>query len=150
MLNFIQNYYLWIKAVHVISVICWMAGMLYMPRLFVYHCRVPAGSEQSKLFSMMEMRLGRMIMAPAIVIAFITGLMLAWGIYDFHGGWLHLKLAAAIILSAYHGFLVTSAKRFARGANPYSEKAWRILNEVPTVLMIIAVIAVIVKPDLPM
>jgi len=146
MREFIENYYLWIKAVHIISVIAWMAGMLYMPRLFVYHCRVPADSEQSKLFTIMEMRLGRVIMAPAITLAWITGLMMAWGIYDFHGGWLHAKLLIVFILSGYHGFLVTSAKRFARSKNPYSEKTWRILNEVPTVLMIITVILVIVKP----
>lgn len=144
--NFIQDYQLWIKAVHVISVICWMVGMLYLPRLFVYHCSVPAGSAQAKLFTTMEMRLGRAIMAPAIIVVWITGLMLAYGLYHFGGGWLHVKITAVFLLSAYHGFLVGSAKRFARGENKYSAKTWRVLNEVPTVLMIIAVIMVMVQP----
>lgn len=142
------NAYLWIKAVHVIAVICWMAGMLYLPRLFIYHCAAKEDFSQSETFKLMERRLLRYIINPAMIVAWITGLWIAWEIYGFRGGWLHLKFAAVILLSAFHGFLVRATRHFAEDRNHLSGKTWRILNEVPTVLMIVAVIAVIVKiPD---
>jgi len=137
--------YLWIKAVHVIAVICWMAGMLYLPRLFVYHCTAEKASKQDMTFQLMEKRLLRFIINPAMCVAWGTGFWLAAKIYAFHGGWLHLKLAAVLVLSAFHGLLSRSVRHFAAGHNKFSQKAWRILNEIPTLLMIIIVIAVIVK-----
>lgn len=141
----IAESYLWIKAMHVIAVICWMVGMLYLPRLFVYHCRALKDAACSELFKIMERRLLRYIINPAMVAAWITGLWMAWEIYHFQGGWLHLKLAAVMLLSGFHGFLARSTRQFAENRNRFSEKNWRVLNEVPTVLMIVAIIAVIVK-----
>jgi len=136
---------LWIKAAHIIAVICWMAGMLYLPRLFIYHCTAEKGSKQSETFKVMEARLLRYIINPAMVIAWGTGLWMAWKIYEFHGGWLHLKLAAVVVFSAFHGFLSSATRRFAEDRNKISQKVWRILNEMPTLLMIVIVIAVVVK-----
>jgi len=135
----------WIKAVHVIAVISWMAGMLYLPRLFVYHCQAEIGSSEAQTFKLMERRLLRAIINPAMIVVWVTGLWLAWKIFGFHGGWLHLKIMIVVLLSGFHGFLSGSTRRFASNSNKLSQKTWRILNEVPTVLMIIAVIAVVVK-----
>ncbi|MBI0177196.1 protoporphyrinogen oxidase HemJ [Bartonella apis] len=140
------NATLWIKSFHVIAIICWMAGMFYLPRLFVYHCRAETGSKQSETFKIMERRLLRAIINPAMIASWITGLWLAWEVYALQGGWLHLKLLVVVILSGYHGLLSRGVRHFAEDRNNISEKTWRILNEVPTVLMIIAVIDVIVKP----
>ena len=137
---------LWIKSFHVISIICWMAGMFYLPRLFVYHCQAEAGSKQSETFKVMERRLLRAIINPAMIASWVTGLWLAWEVYALQGGWLHLKLLVVVILSGFHGLLSRGVRHFAEDRNNFSEKTWRILNEVPTVLMIIAVIDVIVKP----
>lgn len=145
-LNDYPDAFLWIKAIHVIAIICWMAGMLYLPRLFVYHCRADNNPFMSNTFKIMERRLLRAIINPAMVISWITGLYMAWDVYQFHGGWLHLKLAAVIFLSAFHGFLSYSVRQFAEDKNRFSERSWRILNEVPTIFMIVAVIMVIVKP----
>jgi len=140
--------YLWIKAVHVVAIISWMAGMLYLPRLFVYHCSAKEDSVQSETFKIMERRLLRYIINPGMVVAWITGLWMALEIYHFQGGWLHFKLGVVVLLSAFHGFLARATRHFAEDNNRFSEKVWRILNEVPTLLMIVAVIAVIVKiPD---
>ena len=138
------NATLWIKSFHVIAIICWMAGMFYLPRLFVYHCRAETGSKQSETFKIMERRLLRAIINPAMIASWITGLWLAWEVYALQGGWLHLKLLVVVILSGYHGLLSRGVRHFAEDRNNISEKTWRILNEVPTVLMIIAVIDVIV------
>jgi len=135
----------WIKAIHIIAVIGWMAGMLYLPRLFVYHCQAEIGSVQAQTFKIMERRLLRAIINPAMIVVWITGLWMAWKLFGFHGGWLHLKIMIVVMLSAFHGFLAGSTRRFARDRNKISQKSWRILNEVPTLLMIIAVIAVVVK-----
>lgn len=138
--------YLWIKAVHVIAVISWMAGMLYLPRLFIYHCDAPKGSEQSETFKVMERRLLRLIMNPAMVIAWALGLWLAWTGGWFHSGWFHVKLAAALALSGVHGYFSAAVRAFAEDRNTRSPRVWRIMNEVPTLLMIAIVILVIVKP----
>jgi len=137
--------YLSIKAVHVIAIICWMAGMLYLPRLFVYHCGIDKNSDAAETFKLMEKRLLHFIINPAMIVSWITGLWLAIKIYEFHGGWLHVKLMAVLALSAFHGFLARATRHFAQGRNKFSQKTWRILNEVPTLLMIVIVIAVIVK-----
>lgn len=138
--------YLWIKAAHVIAVISWMAGMLYLPRLFVYHTAVAPGSEQSETFKVMERRLLRAIINPAMVATWVFGAWLAWDGGWLSSGWFHAKLALVILLSAAHGFFSRQVRMFAEDRNTYSQKFYRILNEVPTLLMILIVILVIVKP----
>ena len=138
--------YLWIKALHVISVIAWMAGMLYLPRLFVYHADVAIGSETSELFKVMERRLLRVIINPAMTLAWVFGLWLAWSGFRFSGGWLHLKLLVVLALSAFHGYLSKAVRDFAADRNNKNARHWRLMNEVPTVLMIFIVILVILKP----
>ena len=138
--------YEWIKALHVIAVIAWMAGMLYLPRLFVYHCEAEAGSKQSETFKVMERRLLKAIMTPAMIVTWLAGLYLAWTGHWFSAGWFHGKLLLVLLLSGAHGFLSRCARNFAAGRNTRSQKFYRIINEVPTVLMIGAVILVVVKP----
>lgn len=139
--------YLWIKALHVMAVISWMAGMLYLPRLFVYHCEAPAGSQQSETFKVMERRLLRAIINPAMIVAWLTGLWMAWEAFGFRGGWLHAKLFIVfVILSGFHGFLSRWRRDFEADRNQRSAKFYRIMNEVPTLCMIAVVILVIVKP----
>ncbi len=141
-----MNLYLWIKALHVISIIAWMAGLLYLPRLFVYHCGASVGSETSETFKVMERRLLRAIMTPAMILAWITGLTLAVQGGFFTAGWLHLKLLLVLIMSGAHGYMSRCVRTFAADANQKSHKFYRVLNEVPTVLMLGVVVAVIVKP----
>ncbi|WP_170151385.1 protoporphyrinogen oxidase HemJ [Microvirga subterranea] len=138
--------YLWIKALHVISVIAWMAGMLYLPRLFVYHCDAPKGSIQSDTFKIMECRLLKAIINPAMVATWVFGLILIWQGGWYTDGWLHAKVLLVLILSGVHGVYVRRLKDFAADKNTRPAKYYRILNEVPTVLMIGIVILVIVKP----
>lgn len=142
------DYYLWIKALHVISVIAWMAAQLYLPRLFVYHCEAPAGSPQSETFKVMERRLLKAIMNPAMIATWIFGItMIALNPDLLKGqGWLHAKLALVLVLSGVHGVLSKYVRLFAQDANTKPQKFFRILNEVPTLLMIGIVILVIVRP----
>ena len=139
-------WYDWLKAFHVIAVIAWMAGMLYLPRLFVYHCAAPAGSVQSETFKVMERRLLSFIINPAMVVAWVLGLWLAFNGNWFTSGWLHAKLACVLALSALHGYFAGAVRAFAEDRNAHSSRHWRIMNEAPTVLMIAIVILVIVKP----
>jgi putative membrane protein len=138
--------YEWIKALHVVAVISWMAGMLYLPRLFVYHCEAEAGSKQSETFKVMERRLLKAIINPAMIVTWLAGLYLTWSGHWFWSGWLHVKLALVILLSGVHGFFSRCVKDFASDRNRRSQKFFRIINEVPTVLMIFIVILVVVKP----
>jgi protoporphyrinogen IX oxidase len=138
--------YNWVKALHVIAVMSWMAGMLYLPRLFVYHSDVPVGSERSNLLKIMELRLLKVIINPAMILSWILGLWLAWYGFKLSGGWLHAKILAVFILTGFHGYLAKSVKLFASDMNNKSSFHWRMVNEVPTVLMIIIVVLVIVKP----
>jgi len=138
--------YEWIKALHVIAVISWMAGILYLPRLFVYHCEAEIGSKQSETFKVMERRLLRAIMNPAMIVTWLAGLYLAWAGHWFSHPWLHAKLLLVVVLSGVHGFFARCVKDFAGDRNRRSQKFYRIINEVPTVLMIAIVILVIVKP----
>src|SRR5215468_8238097 len=138
--------YPWLKAFHVIAVISWMAGMLYLPRLFVYHCGAERGSRQSETFKVMERRLLRGIINPAMVASWALGL---WMVHD--GGWisahwLHLKLLLVVALSAIHGMLSRWTHDFAADRNRHSERFYRIVNEVPAVLMVGIVIMVVIKP----
>jgi protoporphyrinogen IX oxidase len=138
--------YEWIKALHVIAVISWMAGMLYLPRLFVYHCEAEIGSKQSETFKVMERRLLKAIINPAMGITWLAGIYLAWSAHWYVSGWFHAKLALVIVLSGVHGFFSRAVKDFAADRNTRSQKFYRFINEVPTLLMIFIVILVIVKP----
>jgi putative membrane protein len=138
--------YLWLKALHVIAVIAWMAGMLYLPRLFVYHCDAEIGSRQSETFKVMERRLLRAIINPAMIATWVLGLWLAHEGGFLKAGWLHAKLALVIAMSAFHGFNVSWVRAFAEDRNVHSQKFYRVMNEIPTLLMIAIVILVIVKP----
>lgn len=142
-----EEYFLWYKAIHVISVISWMAGILYMPRLFVYHTRAKKGSEMDKTFQIMERKLLRFIMNPAMISSYVFGLLTAY-IYGFValGMWFHLKMLAILLLTVFHGFLAKWRKDFEKGKNTRSENFYRMANEIPTILMIISVILVIIKP----
>lgn len=138
--------YLWIKAFHVMAIIAWMAGMLYLPRLFVYHCDAPKGSLQSETFKIMERRLLRAIINPAMVLAWVSGLWLASVGGHFAAPWFHAKLGAVLLLSAVHGYFAGAVRRFSEDRNSKTPGHWRAWNEVPTVLMVVIVILVIVKP----
>lgn len=142
--------YLWLKAIHVIAVISWMAGLLYLPRLFAYHAAAPSQSDAPEMLNVMEERLLRIIMLPAVIITWLTGLTLAWNIGGgssvTDSGWLAVKALAVIALTALHMRLAWHRRRFASGNNRHSEKYFRAINEAPTVLMIIIIIMVIVKP----
>lgn len=138
--------YLWLKAIHVIAVIAWMAGMLYLPRLFVYHADAEVGSKQSETFKVMERRLLRAIINPAMGVTWVLGLWLAYDSGFYVSGWFHAKFALVLAMSALHGFYTRWMKDFAADRNTHSAKFYRIMNEVPTVLMIAIVCLVIVKP----
>lgn len=138
--------YPWIKALHVIAVISWMAGMLYLPRLFVYHCEAEIGSKQSETFKVMEWRLLKAIINPAMIITWLAGLYLAWSGHWYASGWFHAKFVLVLVLSGVHGFFTRCVKDFAADRNTRSQKFYRIINEVPTALMLLIVILVIVKP----
>jgi putative membrane protein len=138
--------YEWIKALHIIAVISWMAGMLYLPRLFVYHCEAEPGSKQSETFKTMERRLLKAIMSPAMGVTWLAGLYMAWSGHWFASGWLHGKLLLVVLMSGVHGFFSRCVKDFAADQNRRSPKFYRIINEVPTILMIGIVILVVVKP----
>lgn len=143
--------YQWIKAFHIIAVIAWMAGMLYLPRLFVYHCAAEKGSVQSETFKIMERRLLRAIINPAMIATWLLGLWLAWYGPDsrygwFASGWLQAKLVLVLTLSALHGFFARWVKDFATDGNRHSQRFYRIINEIPTLIMIGIVILAVVKP----
>jgi putative membrane protein len=141
-----DDFYPWAKAIHIIAVISWMAGMLYLPRLFVYHAEAERGSAQSETFKVMERRLLRGIINPAMILTWVFGLWLAWKVFHFQGGWLHAKIALVVIMSAVHGYLAGAVRKFAEDRNEKPARHWRIVNEIPTLLMIAIVILVVVKP----
>ena len=139
--------YDWIKAGHVVSLIAWMAGMLYLPRLFVYHASLPPGSGgQSETFKVMERRLLKAIMNPAMIATWVLGLMLAWMSGFYAAPWLQAKFALVLAMSGIHGWLARMVKDFAADRNTRGHRFYRVLNEVPTLLMIAIVILAIVKP----
>ena len=141
--------YSWIKALHVISVIAWMAGMFYLPRLYIYHVAAPVGSPQSETFKVMERRLLRAIINPAMVATFIFGIwmLVLLGASVWSQGWWHVKLTMLVLMSAYHGLIARWRRDFETDSNRRSAKFYRFANEVPTVLMIVIVILVVVKPS---
>jgi len=134
-----------IKILHITAVISWLAGLLYLPRIFVYHTQVAAGSESDKIFQTMERRLLRFIMLPAMILTFAFGLYLASEI-GFEFIWLHIKLTLVLCLAGFHGFLSKCRKNFAAGKNKHSQKFYRLINEVPTLLMLCIIALVILKP----
>lgn len=138
--------YLWIKALHVVAIISWMAGMLYLPRLFVYHADAALGSDRSETFKVMEGRLLFVIMTPAMIVAWITGLFLATDGGFFDLPWLHAKLLFVSLLTISHFMLAKYRRDFRVDRNTHPSKFYRVINEVPTILMIFIVILVIVKP----
>lgn len=147
MTGFLIDHYNWIKALHIAGVIAWMAGMMYLPRLFIYHHQSQPGGEAAGYFIAMERRLLKGIMTPALVFVWIMAiLMITANPALFSSGWFHVKLAAVIGISAVHGFYAASQKKFAGDARPRTEKFWRIMNEVPFVLMLVAVFLAVTKP----
>lgn len=143
----LAEYYLWIKSFHLIAVMSWMAAMLYLPRLFVYHVDVEKGSVQSETFKTMERRLLRYIATPAMIVTWVLGGMLLAANPDIvSNGWIHFKLLLVFLLSGFHGACVSWMKKFAHDENTKTQKFFRIANEVPTVMMVIIVILAVVKP----
>ncbi len=142
-----EDYFLWYKSTHVISVIFWMVAMFYMPRLFVYHCRAKVGSEMDKIFQLMEYRLLKIIMTPSMILTYFFGLLTAY-VYGFDalGLWFYIKMLAVIVLTVIYGLLAKWVKDFAKEKNKHTEKFYRIINEIPVAFMIISVVMVIVKP----
>jgi protoporphyrinogen IX oxidase len=138
--------YPWLKAIHVIAIIAWMAGLLYLPRLFIYHCNAEPGSRQSETFKVMEGRLLRIIMNPAMVVSWVLGLWLASEGSWYVAGWFHVKFALVLGLSAIHGFFILCVRQFATDQNRFTPKFYRIINEVPTLFMIGIVTLAVVKP----
>lgn len=137
---------LWLKAFHVMAVIAWMAGMFYLPRLFVYHAEAKVGSEVSETFKVMEARLLGIIMRPAIIAVWLSGLVLAYWAGFWTDGWFHAKFALVLVMSGIHGYLASCVRTFAEDRNTQSSRFYRILNEAPTLLMVAIVLLVIVKP----
>ncbi len=142
----VGDVYGWFKVFHIVAVISWMAGMVYLPRLFVYHADAEVGSQQSETFKLMERRLLKIIMTPAMLVSWVFGLGLAFYVGAFSEFWFWVKLLAVIGMSACHGFFAKAVKVFAADSNEISAHKWRMYNEIPTVLMIVAVIVVVLKP----
>ncbi|MGO4713561.1 protoporphyrinogen oxidase HemJ [Bradyrhizobium sp. 2TAF24] len=138
--------YEWLKALHVIAVISWMAGMLYLPRLFVYHCDAEVGSKQSETFKVMERRLLKAIINPAMVVTWVVGLYLAWSGHLYTAPWFQVKFVLVLAMSALHGFFTARVRDFALDRNARSQKFYRIINEVVTLIMVGIVVMVIVRP----
>lgn len=137
-----------LRALHFMSFICWMAALFYLPRLFVYHSQATLGGEHSQALKIMEAKLARFIMTPAMLATFLFGgaLALVPGVLSSPSGWFHAKLVCVLALAGFHGFLVRTVKRFDADERPLSEKKFRLLNEVPTLLMVLIVIFVVMKP----
>ena len=146
MTDFLADYYLWFLSLHIMAVISWMAGMFYMPRLFVYHTRLEVGSDASEMFKEMERKLIRMIINPAMMVAWVAGLCMAFGQDLWGDHWFQLKFLAVIMMSGFHGFLSRWRRQFDRDENVHNERFYRQVNEIPTVLMIVIVLLVILKP----
>jgi putative membrane protein len=148
-LDLVSAAYPWIKAVHVMAVLAWMAGLFYLPRLFVYHAeRATVGSELDQTFRVMEDKLLRLIMRPAMVVAWLCGVLMAAipGIVDWSAGWAWIKLAGILGMTGVHYWLRLRQAEFAAGRNTWTGRQYRLMNEVPTLLMVAIVIAVIVRP----
>lgn len=137
---------LWVKALHVIAIIAWMAGMLYLPRLFVYHADAPKGSDVSQTLKVMERRLLKMIINPSMILVFVTGIALALLTGYWQAGWLQAKFILVLGLAGLHGYFARCVRAFAEDADERPARFYRILNEAPTVFMIVIVVLAVVKP----
>ncbi len=146
MAGFLGEGYLWVKALHVIAVIAWMAGMLYLPRLYVYHCAAEPGAVQSETFKVMEQRLLRAIVNPAMILAWVLGLALVAHLDAWGEAWMHAKFACVIALSTLHGYFARWRRQFDKDDNRHEARFYRLMNEVSTVLMIAIVVLVVVRP----
>lgn len=148
MQDFLTAHYLWIKSLHIISVISWMAGIFYLPRLYVYHASADKGSELSETFKIMERKLLKIIMNPAMIAAWVFGLLMLHANPEIlkGQGWMHAKLTLVLLMSAFHGYLARERKIFLRDENKKTHKFYRKINEIPTLLMIAIVILAVVKP----
>ncbi|MES2676849.1 MAG: protoporphyrinogen oxidase HemJ [Pseudomonadota bacterium] len=140
-----ENLYPIIKSLHIIFIIAWMCGLFYLPRLFVYHTKAKIGGELDLTLQIMEKKLLKIIMNPALILSFVFGFWLVY-LVGIAGGWLHLKITLVLIMAGFHGFLAKCRKDFLNGKNQHSEKFYRVINEVPTLLMIVIVFLVILKP----
>lgn len=147
-MDVLASYYDWIKALHIMAVIAWMAGLFYLPRLFVYHAeRATVESELDATFQVMEEKLLRVIMTPAMIVAWVAGLiMISLGAFDWGSVWAWVKIIAVILMTGAHGWMGARRKEFAAGTNTRSGRTYRLVNEVPTVLMVLIVVAVVVRP----
>jgi putative membrane protein len=148
MIAFLDSIYPWIKALHIMAVIAWMAGMFYLPRLFVYHAeRASVGSELDHTFQVMEEKLLRVIMNPAMMVAWVAGLiMIGLGAFDWGAVWSWVKIVSVILMTGAHGWMAARRKEFVAGTNTRTGRTYRMVNEVPTVLMVLIVVAVVVRP----
>jgi len=148
MIDMLALSYPWIKALHLAAVISWMAGMFYLPRLFVYHAeRATPGSDLDRTFQIMERKLMKVIMGPAMIVTWLAGgALIGLGGFDWSMGWTWVKLAAVVVMTGCHVWLAQRQREFAAGANTRDGRTYRIANEVPTVLMLIIVVMVVVKP----
>ncbi len=144
----LNNYYDIIRALHIIAVICWMAGLLYLPRLFIYHVGALKGSEMSETFKVMERRLFKAIMNPAMIATWVFGALMLYARWDLFmiSPWMHAKLLFVVLMTGVHHVYLKYLKAFATDSNKKSDKFYRILNEVPTILMIIIVVLAVVEP----
>ena len=147
-LDLLSDLYPWIKAFHVISMVAWMAGMFYLPRLFVYHTDLRAGTAESERFKVMEYRLLKQIINPAMVATWLFGttLVLTPDVIDWSAGWWQVKFASVWLMAGYHGLLVLWQRAFQDDRNTHSQRFYRIANEAPTILLAVIVIMVIVRP----
>jgi putative membrane protein len=147
-IDFLAGFYLWTKSLHVISMVAWMAGLFYLPRLFVYHAQMRVGTAESERFKVMERRLLKQIMNPALVATWLFGalLVLTPGVIDWSWGWWHVKFACVLLMSGFHAMLARWRRDFLEDRNVRPQRFYRIANELPTLLLIIIVVMVIVRP----
>lgn len=145
---FLATLYPWTKAFHIIAMVAWMAGLFYLPRLYVYHCALQRGSAESERFKVMEHRLLKQIMNPAMIATWGFGILLVLtpGLVDWSAGWWHIKLAAVLLMSGFHGAMSKWRRLFMEDRNSKTQRFYRIANEVPTFLLVVIVIMIVVRP----
>ncbi|WP_417620795.1 CopD family protein [Parasphingorhabdus sp.] len=144
--EYLTMLYLWLKSAHLIFVIFWMAGLFMMPRFFVYHQETAVGSEEDGKWIEREGKLRKIILNPSLIIVWVVGLLLAYNIGAFNQGWFHAKLLVVLLLTGYHGWMISYVKKLARGERTMTDKTLRMVNEVPGIAAAIIVILVIIKP----
>ena len=147
-IDVLSVFYPWTKALHIISMVAWMAGMFYLPRLYVYHCDMQPGSRESERFKVMEYRLLKQIINPAMIATWVFGILLVLtpGVIDWTSGWWHVKLTAVLLMSGFHGAMSKWRREFMEDRNRRSHRYYRFANEVPTLLLMVIVVMVIVRP----